>query len=553
MPGIPQSTHDIPLGEIAGYALMIVSELGVSTRPIPTRGELTIGRAPDATVRLDGPQVSRRHAVLHMRGNTFAIEDLGSANGTVLHNQRLAAGQTVEIAPGDAIHVGDFVLIVRAFRAGDETLGGAFAAAGPGGDGVLPDEVILRSPAVLASFDEVRQAARSDINVLLLGETGVGKDVLARCVHHISARRDRPFLRLNCAALSESLLESELFGHEKGAFTGAVAAKPGLFESAAGGTVFLDEIAEFPLALQPKLLQVIETREVLRVGSVRPISVDVRFVAATNRDLEAEIGGGRFRGDLYYRLSGFSVVIPPLRERPEDVLPLADGFVRRMALRTGLERPPLIENDVAALLMSCSWPGNVRELKNVIERAMVLAHGGPITAAHIRLAGPRPGAGLAQRAPSDQADAAPATGLSEEEAAERRRIIDALVTSNGNQSQAARGARDLAQHPAQSPRRVPDLEAPQASDPAGVDVSDSRERRRLKVGRRACAGAAEPASARPRAPRRASSRRRDRARPHSARTGPRAAVSSARTTEHGRARTRPRLATRAGNPGRGSR
>jgi DNA-binding NtrC family response regulator len=438
MPGIPLSTHDIPLGEIAGYALMIVSELGVSTRPIPNRGELTIGRAPDATVRLDGAQVSRRHAVLHMRGNSFAIEDLGSANGTVLHNQRLAAGKEVEIAPGDAIHVGDFVLIVRAFRAGDETLGGAFAAAGPGGDGVLPDEVILRSPAVLASFDEVRQAARSDINVLLLGETGVGKDVLARCVHHISARRDRPFLRLNCAALTESLLESELFGHEKGAFTGAVAAKPGLFESASGGTVFLDEIAEFPLALQPKLLQVIETREVLRVGSVRPISVDVRFVAATNRDLEAESGVGRFRGDLYYRLSGFSVVIPPLRERPEDVLPLADGFVRRMALRTGLERPPLIEGDVAALLMSYSWPGNVRELKNVIERAMVLAHGGPITAAHIRLAAPRPGAALAQRAPSEVPDAAPAIDLSDEEAAERRRIIDALVRSNGNQSQAAR-------------------------------------------------------------------------------------------------------------------
>src|SRR6266545_736080 len=340
MAGAPaQPTRDNPVGEITGYALMVIGQQGVSTRPIPNRGELMIGRAEDAAVRLEGARVSRRHALLRMHGASFTVEDLDSANGTVVHDQRLPTRQPLAIAPGDAIHIGDFVLIVRAFRASDEIE--IDVSPLPGGG--LPAEVVLRSPAVLASYAELTQAARSDLNVLILGETGVGKDVLARCLHHLSDRRTGPFLRVNCAALTESLLESELFGHEKGAFTGAVTAKPGLFESAEGGTVFLDEIGEFPAALQPKLLQVVESHEVLRVGSVRPISVDVRFVAATNRNLEEAVAAGRFRSDLYYRLSGFTVVIPPLRERPEDVLPLAEEFIRRIADKSGLARPPALD------------------------------------------------------------------------------------------------------------------------------------------------------------------------------------------------------------------
>jgi two-component system, NtrC family, response regulator AtoC len=303
--------------------------------------------------------------------------------------------------------------------------------------GAAPD-VVVRSPAMLALYAQVEPVARSNINVLILGETGVGKDVLARHIHDGSERRDKAFVRVNCVALAESLLESELFGHEKGAFTGAVQRKPGLIESASGGTVFLDEIGELPQRLQPKLLQVLETREVLSLGSVRPRVVDVRFIAATNRDLEADALSGLFRSDLYYRLAGFTAAIPPLRARREDVLPLATSFLRRAASHT-TGAHPRIRDDAAVALMDYAWPGNIRELRNVIERAFALSEGRSIGPEHLPLEKMR-SVVLVRPQPAALSSGAaelPIIDLTAEELAERGRIIAALDECGGNQSLAA--------------------------------------------------------------------------------------------------------------------
>ena len=308
----------------------------------------------------------------------------------------------------------------------------------------------------------VERVAASDLSVLIHGETGVGKEVLARSIHELSLRASRTFLGLSCAALSESLLESELFGHERGAFTGAIATKPGLFESAAGGTVFLDELGEMPLMTQAKLLRVLEEREVMRVGGLRPRKIDVRFIAATNRDLEEEIARGRFRQDLYFRLNSVSLAIPPLRERCAEILPLADHFLRA---RAHGRAPPVLSREAAALLLRYSWPGNIRELRNVIDRAQLLCAGALITAEHLPVdkmrgtttkratpAPPPPPASsprtftarpeeMTNEYPAlslDQAGAA-VGGLREEIGAlERQRILDTLERCAGNQTQAAR-------------------------------------------------------------------------------------------------------------------
>jgi two-component system response regulator AtoC len=292
-------------------------------------------------------------------------------------------------------------------------------------------DVIVRSPAMLALHAQVEPVARTNINVLILGETGVGKDVLARHVHERSERRSGPFVRVNCVALAESLLESELFGHEKGAFTGAVQRKSGLLESASGGSVFLDEIGELPARLQPKLLQVLETREVLSLGSVKPRTIDVRFIAATNRDLEADALSGVFRSDLYYRLAAFTAAVPPLRARREDVLPLAASFLRKAAGASAR-----IREDATALLLDYPWPGNIRELRNVIERAVALAEGRSIGPEHLPLEKMRSVVVVRPRqAPASELEAdIPITDLTPDELAERERIIHALSECGGNQS-----------------------------------------------------------------------------------------------------------------------
>lgn len=305
--------------------------------------------------------------------------------------------------------------------------------------------------------------ADSTISVLIMGETGVGKEVLAETVHRQSQRADGAFLRLNCAALSESLLESELFGHERGAFTGAVAQKRGLLETAGGGTVFLDEVGELPLAMQAKLLRVVEERVVTRVGGLEPRSLDVRFIAATNRDLEAEVARGGFRQDLFFRLNGITLVIPPLRERVDEIEGLCESFVA--AASRGRSRRPRLSPEALSLLRAYSWPGNIRELRNVIDRATLLCGDGDITPRHLPLE--KMNAPVTARAPIRSAappvllpssapsrppfagsegttDAwpairdAPSGKLSAEiEALERQRILDALERCLWNQTKAA--------------------------------------------------------------------------------------------------------------------
>ncbi len=229
----------------------------------------------------------------------------------------------------------------------------------------------------------VERVAPSDISIIIHGETGVGKEVLARDIHRLSHRAAKNFVGLNCAALTETLLESELFGHERGAFSGAVNTKPGLFEVADKGTVFLDEIGEMSLSIQAKLLRVLEERTVLRVGGLSPRAIDVRFLAASHKDLEVEAAAGRFRHDLYFRLNGITLEIPPLRERPTEVEGLITTFVADVCRRSRRADVPVVAKDALALLKGYAWPGNIRELRNIIERAVILCSGSRITAEHL--------------------------------------------------------------------------------------------------------------------------------------------------------------------------
>jgi formate hydrogenlyase transcriptional activator len=235
-------------------------------------------------------------------------------------------------------------------------------------------DIVGRSPALKDVLARLSQVAPADSTVLLLGETGTGKELLARALHERSPRRKRAFIKVNCAALPATLIESELFGHEKGAFTGATAAHAGRFELADGGTLFLDEVAELPVELQAKLLRVLQDGEVQRLGSARVSKVDVRLVAATNHDLEQAMAGGRFRRDLYYRLSVFPLRVPPLRERREDIPLLAWAFIQRRQGRLG-RHVETIPRETMERLTSYDWPGNVRELENILERSLILLSG----------------------------------------------------------------------------------------------------------------------------------------------------------------------------------
>ena len=231
---------------------------------------------------------------------------------------------------------------------------------------------------------QATQVAATDTTVLLTGESGTGKEVVARFIHRASPRKHRPFVALNCAALPEQLLESELFGYERGAFTSAQQAKPGQIELAAGGVLFLDEVERDEPAVQAKFLRVLQEREFQRLGGTRLVKADIRVIAATNRDLRKAVERGSFREDLYYRLSVFDIPLPPLRDRPRDILPLSDSFLQEIGRAFG--RPAAgLTRDARAALLQYAWPGNVRELRNVLERAAILCDGGPIEVSHLRL------------------------------------------------------------------------------------------------------------------------------------------------------------------------
>jgi len=513
-----------PAPASSGLHLVVMGPDEFASHPLPSSGEIVIGRGAGVDVALADPLASRRHARLSL-GPTLEVEDLGSANGTRLRETPLPPRQPARVLPGEAIAIGSTILMIQQNRARPlprallphaefegridwecaraeatgavfslvrlqlprvdgpvlataaaevlrpidllgaygpseyelllpglgppaaasvaRTLGKAVGARARTGvasypaDGRHAGALVARAGARLRGEGEeaapeesgegealdpemqrvhalADRAAAGSINLLILGETGAGKEVLARRVHRLSPRAGRPFVCVNCAALSEALLESELFGHERGAFTGATQAKPGLLETAPGGTVFLDEVGELPAALQAKLLRVIETRELTRVGSVRPRRIDVRFIAATNRDLEAEVSRGSFRRDLYFRLNGMTLSLPPLRARPREIPALCRLFLRELAPAAGRKTPPRLTAEALAQLCAHPWPGNVRELRNAIERALLLAPGDELGVEHLPAAAPP--------APAD----------------ERERILAALEACAGNQSRAAR-------------------------------------------------------------------------------------------------------------------
>jgi DNA-binding NtrC family response regulator len=295
-----------------------------------------------------------------------------------------------------------------------------------GGDRQLPDNVITRSPLMQAVFRDASLVAPSESRVLITGESGVGKEILAEVIHGWSSRASGPLVKVNCAAIPETLLESELFGHEKGSFTGAVAQRIGRFETAKGGTIFLDEIAEMSSQLQAKLLRVVQDGCFQRIGSNTELRADARLLAATNRNLEEEVKAGRFREDLYYRLNVVEMNIPPLRERREDILPLANALIAE--LTKGRAR---LSSSVADCLEHYAWPGNVRELRNAMERAALLSGGELILPEHL----PAKVRGVAS--PAAPAGAAPAD-LERLEEIERQAVLETLRKHQFNRTETAK-------------------------------------------------------------------------------------------------------------------
>ncbi len=298
-------------------------------------------------------------------------------------------------------------------------------------------EIIGGARSLVDALDKLDRVAKTDANVLLLGETGTGKELFARRLHERSARRDGPLVKVNCASMSPALIESELFGHEKGAFTGATSRHLGRFELAHGGTLFLDEIGEMPLEAQAKLLRAVETREFERVGGNAPVRVNVRIVAATNRDLERAVKAETFRADLFYRLDVFSISLPPLRERRDDIALIASAFAEAFATR--FARSPVTFGEAAAeALLEYDWPGNVRELQNVIERAVILANGDTIELEDLP---PLVPAKTSAPAPDTLTEILGSDVHSFRERVstyERKLLEDALTRASGNQSEAAR-------------------------------------------------------------------------------------------------------------------
>ena len=409
----------------AGERVLLASVDGqLTVIELPETGRLVIGRGDDCDVVLDHPSISRKHAAVEI-GDQLRIEDLGSANGTFVGGVRIAPSKPMGFGPGTLVELGS-VLITQ--RGGEEAV-----VAKPAADMVIAD------PVMREVHETVGVAARSSLSILLLGETGVGKELFARRVHELSSRSAAALVRVNCAALVESLLEAELFGHERGAFTGATHAKAGLLEAASGGTLFLDEVGELPLTTQAKLLRVLESGEVTRVGAVKPRSVDVRFVAATHRDLAVLVKEGKFREDLFFRLDGVAIRIPPLRERVAEIVPLAEAFMVEAGAASG-QPTPVLAADAAARLRAHPWAGNVRELRNVIMRSVLFCRDGVLTAAGLRMgtietAEARTGAALSST--PNATSGAPPAGMTAERAERRARAIDALEKTVWNQTRAA--------------------------------------------------------------------------------------------------------------------
>jgi DNA-binding NtrC family response regulator len=402
---------------------------GAILKVLPEKNRL--GRDPEAELSLPDEGVSRLHAEIVHEGSIYRLKDAGSKNGTYLNGIRV--GSSAALSHGDEVRLGTTVLVfleddddAPSVRMGDtRTLVGE---AGRGGEVRVreaprrrPDYMIGESEALRRISSIVERCAPLDSTVLVTGESGTGKELVAEGLHRLSPRRRGPFMALNCATLEPRLLESELFGHERGAFTGAVARKLGKLELARSGTLFLDEVGELPLEAQAKLLRAIEKREFQRVGGNELLATDARIVAATNRDLAALAREGRFRDDLRFRLHVVEIAIPPLRERREDVRPLVEHFTAELRARI-TSRARRFSPAALERLERHAFPGNVRELKNIVERCLIFAEGEEVQDMELLLPGPAPPSG---------------TDIVSIEELERRHIARALAAFEGNKTRAA--------------------------------------------------------------------------------------------------------------------
>jgi transcriptional regulator with PAS, ATPase and Fis domain len=426
---------EAPIVATAGLQLVVLRDDRSQPHDLPPERTVVIGRAPDCDIRVEVPSMSRHHFKLHIR-QPVTIEDLGGANGTKLNGVRVDPNLAVPIEVGNLIEAGGVFFTLR-YAAARAALAMPVAKAARR----APD-VVVQDASMERIHGLVEMVARSNIPVLVIGETGVGKEIISASIHQKSPRADKAYVKLNCAALPETLLESELFGYERGAFTGATQSKQGLIEAAHEGSLFLDEIGEMPLPTQAKLLRVLENGEVLRLGALKPRIVDVRFIAATNRPLPELLEAGQFRRDLYFRLNGITIPVPPLRERAGEVPALVHFFLERAAKQSG-RRAPAVAREVLELLSSHTWPGNIRELKNTVERALTLCSGSELRPEHVmldhdvtHLVEGRADAGAVRGKPAEPE--ARGRLLRMDAATERAIIVRALDEAGGNQTRAAK-------------------------------------------------------------------------------------------------------------------
>ena len=341
----------------ASFALVAFCGQEAELAALSAGRPVVVGRRAPSEILLDDPAVSRQHTRFTVRDGEVFVEDLGSRNGTLIDGRRITTRQ--RISPGTQVQVGPAVvtLVVRRRTPTDR----AFI------------DRVLVNPAMKELYRIAERAAGTTVPALILGETGTGKEHLAKTLHEVGPRRAGPFVVVNCGAIPASLTESTLFGHERGAFTGAVARSEGVFEQASGGVLFLDEVGEMPMSVQAALLRVLETSEIRRVGGNRDIPVNVRVVAATHCDIARMIADGTFREDLYYRLSTLVLDVPPLRERRDEIEPLVRLFLREARAEWG-SGPDELSPETLRTLESHDWPGNIRQLRHVIQRAVLLGH-----------------------------------------------------------------------------------------------------------------------------------------------------------------------------------
>jgi DNA-binding NtrC family response regulator len=408
---------------------------GTEIRILDAEAPVIVGRRSPSDIAIPDPALSRTHARFQIGvDGRVTVQDLGSTNGTWLRGERI---DMIEIHPGDEVVLGGAIASVHTFGAAFEGANGL----SPVGEGASAP--IAASAAMREAFELAGRLGVEVLPVILQGETGSGKEVVARFIHNSGPRKSKPMVCVNCAAIPAALVESTLFGHQRGAFTGAAQQQKGVFEAADGGSLFLDEIGELPLPAQAALLRVIETKRLARVGSTQEIAVDVRIIAATHKDLEAMSETGAFRADLYYRLCAMVVEIPPLRERTEDIEPLLRFFLAREARA----RVHDISPEALQSLQAYRWPGNVRELRNAVERAMVVARGGVIEVADLplKIRGSKARTGGDEMPSGDDgvpASAAPTLAAGDLKLRlqeyESRLLVDTLLSTGWNQTEAAK-------------------------------------------------------------------------------------------------------------------